>query len=53
MNQMTVAADAGPDQARRRRPGATGTDMQARAAAAALSDPQPQIDHYLATDVHE
>ena len=31
----------------------TGTDMQARAAAAALSDPQPQVDHYLATDVHE
>lgn len=31
----------------------TGTDMQVRDDAAALSDPEPQTDHYLATDVHE
>jgi MFS family permease len=29
----------------------TGTDLQYRDAAAALSDPQPETDHYLATEV--
>jgi MFS family permease len=31
----------------------TGTDLQYRDDAAALSDPPPQTDHYLATDVRE
>jgi hypothetical protein len=31
----------------------TGTDLQYHDAAAALSDPPPQTDHYLATDVGE
>jgi MFS family permease len=31
----------------------TGTDLQYRDDAAALSDPPPQTDHYLAADVHE
>ncbi len=31
----------------------TGTDLQYHDDAAALSDPQPQTGHYLATDVHE
>jgi hypothetical protein len=31
----------------------TGTDLQYHGDAAALSDPRPQTDHYLAADVHE
>jgi MFS family permease len=31
----------------------TGTDLEYHDAAAALSDPQPQIDHYLAAAVHD
>jgi hypothetical protein len=31
----------------------TGTDLQYHDAAAALSDPEPQTDHYLAADVGE
>ena len=31
----------------------TGTDLQYHDDAAALSDPQPQTDHYLAADLHE
>ena len=31
----------------------TGTDLEYHDAAAALSDPQPQTDHYLAVAVHE
>jgi hypothetical protein len=31
----------------------TGTDLQYHDAAAALSDPEPRIDHYLAADVGE
>jgi hypothetical protein len=31
----------------------TGSDLQDRDDAAALSDPPPQTDHYLATDINE
>jgi hypothetical protein len=44
---------AGLEHLRQHRDRQTGTNLQYRDEAAALSDPPPQTDHYLAADVRE
>jgi hypothetical protein len=48
---FTVAS--GEEHLRQHRERQAGSDLQDRDDAAALSDPPPQTDHYLATDINE